>query len=343
MAPLPISCFLLPAAELQRRTELAEERAEALCVAHDRPEGRYGREILWHSLFGAEFVALLSDMPLPESRAWLAADLAGYAHEGQPLDLLDYAYLADILREGLADHPAPLVTLRLRRALAWVKQAGGQLLTASAPTPTQAVAGAVPSPYSADEAAKAVLACASADALTALWPHLQAYEADELVSLALAASTVRWAAPAYRSPEQAEREVASRAQRDFAHKLLASQQNDAYRLEALHLLADAGLSWAACSRVVDTAKAHVDRPAPLRPEQLPAPVLPAGIAGAPVYATPAQREEIIRLLNHPVITRQEKTKMLLNINRLDEQRATQAIAKLRKAIAERPSTTALAA
>jgi hypothetical protein len=53
------------------------------------------------------------------------------------------------------------------------------------------------------------------------------------------------------------------------------------------------------------------------------------------YATASQKEEIIRLLNHPVITRQEKTKMLLNINRLDEERAVQAIAKLRKAIDER--------
>ena len=57
---------------------------------------------------------------------------------------------------------------------------------------------------------------------------------------------------------------------------------------------------------------------------------------APVrYATAAQKEEIIRLLNHPVISRPEKTKMLLTINRLDEERATAAIAKLRTAIGER--------
>ncbi|MGY3091059.1 hypothetical protein ACVWYF_004123 [Hymenobacter sp. UYAg731] len=59
-------------------------------------------------------------------------------------------------------------------------------------------------------------------------------------------------------------------------------------------------------------------------------------AAVPVqYATASQKEEIIRLLNHPVITRPEKTKMLLNINRLDEERAIQAIAKLRKAIDDR--------
>ena len=67
-----------------------------------------------------------------------------------------------------------------------------------------------------------------------------------------------------------------------------------------------------------------------------APAIAAEQAAAPVqYATASQKEEIIRLLNHPVITRPEKTKMLLNINRLDEERATAAIAKLRTAIGER--------
>jgi len=71
---------------------------------------------------------------------------------------------------------------------------------------------------------------------------------------------------------------------------------------------------------------------------------PTAEAAAPVqYATASQKEEIIRLLNHPLITRQEKTKMLLNINRLDEERATQAIAKLRKAIEDREGTSAVAA
>lgn len=53
------------------------------------------------------------------------------------------------------------------------------------------------------------------------------------------------------------------------------------------------------------------------------------------WATSKQKEEIIRLLNTPVITRQEKTKMLLNINKLDEERAKQSIAKLKKAIDDR--------
>lgn len=64
---------------------------------------------------------------------------------------------------------------------------------------------------------------------------------------------------------------------------------------------------------------------------------------AVAYATAAQKEEIIRLLNHPVITRQEKTKMLLNINRLDEERATAAVAKLREAIEDRQNGESAAA
>ncbi|MGV3586452.1 MAG: hypothetical protein ACO1OF_05585 [Adhaeribacter sp.] len=60
------------------------------------------------------------------------------------------------------------------------------------------------------------------------------------------------------------------------------------------------------------------------------------------YASAKQKEEIIRLLNNPVITRQEKTKMLLNINKLDEERAIQAIAKLKKVIEEREEQSAAA-
>jgi hypothetical protein len=98
------------------------------------------------------------------------------------------------------------------------------------------------------------------------------------------------------------------------------------------------------------APAVVAEPAPVMRAVTTAPAAPAEApaaeapATAPVqYATASQKEEIIRLLNHPLITRQEKTKMLLNINRLDEERATQAIAKLRKAIEDREGTTAVAA
>ncbi len=61
------------------------------------------------------------------------------------------------------------------------------------------------------------------------------------------------------------------------------------------------------------------------------------------YATAKQKEEIIRLLNNPVITRAEKTKMLLNINKLDDHRAQQSIDKLRQVIQEREGEQRVAA
>ena len=61
------------------------------------------------------------------------------------------------------------------------------------------------------------------------------------------------------------------------------------------------------------------------------------------YASAKQKEEIITLLNNPTITRQEKTKMLLNINRFDEERAAQAIEKLKKVIEDREDGQSAAA
>ncbi|WP_439881994.1 hypothetical protein ACSX1A_02300 [Pontibacter sp. MBLB2868] len=61
------------------------------------------------------------------------------------------------------------------------------------------------------------------------------------------------------------------------------------------------------------------------------------------YASAKQKEEIISLLNNPTITRQEKTKMLLNINRFDEERAAQAIEKLKKVIEDREGGQSAAA
>ncbi|UOQ76511.1 hypothetical protein MUN84_18515 [Hymenobacter sp. 5516J-16] len=78
-----------------------------------------------------------------------------------------------------------------------------------------------------------------------------------------------------------------------------------------------------------------EAPAAMKAVPAEAAVVTEAAAPATTYASASQKEEIIRLLNHPVITRPEKTKMLLNINRLDEERATQAIAKLKKAIDDR--------
>jgi hypothetical protein len=52
-------------------------------------------------------------------------------------------------------------------------------------------------------------------------------------------------------------------------------------------------------------------------------------ANAPAYATTTQREEITRLLNHPAVTRPQKTNVLLRINRLDTVQAEELLAKLR--------------
>ncbi|TYZ10969.1 hypothetical protein FY528_07915 [Hymenobacter lutimineralis] len=92
------------------------------------------------------------------------------------------------------------------------------------------------------------------------------------------------------------------------------------------------------------AEAKPAAAAPVAPmKAVPAePLAPAAEASV-AYASAPQKEEIIRLLNHPVITRQEKTKMLLNINRLDEERATGAIAKLKKAIEDRENGQAATA
>ena len=52
-------------------------------------------------------------------------------------------------------------------------------------------------------------------------------------------------------------------------------------------------------------------------------------------ASPIQKEQIVQLINHPVITQPERSKMLLHIHKLDKWRANDSIAKLRAAIGER--------
>jgi len=83
-------------------------------------------------------------------------------------------------------------------------------------------------------------------------------------------------------------------------------------------------------------------PAPAKAETAAAPA-PVAEEATVKYATAKQKEEIIRLLNNPVITRQEKTKMLLNINKLDEERAKQSIVKLKKVIEDREHEQSAAA
>ena len=54
-------------------------------------------------------------------------------------------------------------------------------------------------------------------------------------------------------------------------------------------------------------------------------------------ATVKQKTELLLLLNNKVITNEEKNKMIENINSLDSDRASQSIAKLKKAIEQRQS------
>lgn len=52
-------------------------------------------------------------------------------------------------------------------------------------------------------------------------------------------------------------------------------------------------------------------------------------------ATIEQKEGILRLLQHPLITRQEKIKMMLNLNKMAKPLAQEAITKLAKVIEDR--------
>lgn len=230
---------------------------------------------------------------------------------------------------------------------------GAELVVTPAPTAAAPEAPAVQPPadvkrLTLDDAIKAVLKMADKESLTALWKdnNLKQFKGQPVFDLTMTATGVRFASPDYNSPEQADKEVASRGQRDFAHKLLSSHLNDGYRLEALHLLSDAGLSWAQCKGVVDKAQANTKVPSQTRPVEITASTTrpTTDEQGRPiVYATPSQKQEIIDLLNNPLVTRQEKAKMLGGINRLTQERAVQAIAKLSQAIADRESTTAVAA
>ncbi|ALJ00173.1 hypothetical protein [Rufibacter tibetensis] len=95
---------------------------------------------------------------------------------------------------------------------------------------------------------------------------------------------------------------------------------------------------------VDTTAEATPAPAPVAAPVAPAaPQAPVAEEATVKYATAKQKEEIIRLLNNPVITRQEKTKMLLNINKLDEERAKQSIVKLKKVIEDREHEQSAAA
>ncbi|RSK50070.1 hypothetical protein [Hymenobacter rigui] len=78
-------------------------------------------------------------------------------------------------------------------------------------------------------------------------------------------------------------------------------------------------------------KPQSDAPVVSAPD-LALPATPATAAANSDYATVEQKTEIIRLLNHPAIERKEKTKVLLNINRISPDKATETIEHLNQLI-----------
>ncbi len=127
----------IPYAEYWNRIEAAEETAE-------QKKENHGREILWHPDFAVGCVQSFSCMPLHEVEPFFGGNLAQTLNVGRPLDRADYLYLADCLREGVADNPTPLAALRLARALAWVEQAAEALLPTAQPHLTAAPFEAAP-------------------------------------------------------------------------------------------------------------------------------------------------------------------------------------------------------
>lgn len=121
----------------------------------------------------------------------------------------------------------------------------------------------------------------------------------------------------------------------------------AYRLMLGWLMKAAGYE-ATPAEEMDFATAEVVEDKQPKQAQQPVQVIiksepadtPPPIPEEPKEATSKQKEEIIRLLNNPVITSAEKNKMLLNLGKLNEERAAEAIAKLNQTINERETEQA---
>lgn len=79
-------------------------------------------------------------------------------------------------------------------------------------------------------------------------------------------------------------------------------------------------------------------PANTQPPQPEAAEVPKTAPNGKPLATAAQKEQIIKLLGRECITQQEKTKVLLNINRFDQDRADKAIDRLKETIDQRQAS-----
>jgi hypothetical protein len=131
-----ISCFNLTWVELKRRNDLAHQRAEekAKVLAKEEPSqdviehyAAVSRATMWHTDFPDGLKMLVCDTELFELTARLPMDLED-ANAGEPLDFWDCGYLADLLRELLAEQYRPAGDrLCLKRALAWIEKRGSGL------------------------------------------------------------------------------------------------------------------------------------------------------------------------------------------------------------------------
>jgi hypothetical protein len=117
---------------------------------------------------------------------------------------------------------------------------------------------------------------------------------------------------------------------------------DAYKGACTDALTKIG-SYLGVAMEVYKGEGNTEKPEPVltkaAPKPEPVPTKPAAKTD-PGEATSKQKEDIIRLLNNPVITQPEKTKMLLNLNKLNQERAAEAISKLTKVINERQTQAA---
>ena len=120
-SPVRVSCLSLSADVIAQRRALTKEAAAILTKQYAGTSKAYVGEMLpWHECFPVRFSGELAKLPLYEVAAYLQqrftkTDIYGF---------IDYCYMADCLRETLADYVDPRDARRLRRALAWVKQAG---------------------------------------------------------------------------------------------------------------------------------------------------------------------------------------------------------------------------
>ncbi|MGI4872062.1 MAG: hypothetical protein ACRYFX_12895 [Janthinobacterium lividum] len=134
-APGALSLLGLGLAVFQAQERAAIERAEAQAARAVgletlRQEPGYadyeGLHILWHPEFPSGLRLHCCDTPLYRLAIELPARLQAW-NNGQPLDWTDYRYLADVLRELLADAKTRQERLNLGRALVWVEDAGERL------------------------------------------------------------------------------------------------------------------------------------------------------------------------------------------------------------------------